>query len=572
MSANVEILISAQNRAKGVFRELSGEMDEANASGSRMSGIFGSVKSILGTGFKVALGVGAAGAGLLAVGLTKAIEAGSEAQEMMSAFNTVFANTSDKVAAATDKFAASVGRSKYEMRNMAMQFGDTLKPMGFTESAAGDLSVTMSKLAVDLSSFKNMPVQEAFERLQSTLIGNHQSALAFGVIINENTLKAELARMGADKLTGTMLEQAKVQARINLLMAGTTDAQGDAERTSAGWANQMRRLQATLNDTWSEIGLKLLPIFTPFLTTLGDLASQYAPKAVAAVETMATKISGALSTFQTAFTNAGGGVGGFMAGIATLAGAKVTISAEKFISIDWSGFELGFDPAKGLTKLKWGDVFEFEKTQEMSFTITKFRWFDVFEFSQKEILGITVERKLSIGDLFTFSIDSNNTIRIKIAAQPEIEMDERTWKGKLAAAGLMGMGIPVTVEPVSTKNKFKWSEVFSFDWSGWMDEITTFKPRPLGLGDVFSTDVLRPVNIVLSVARLGWDAVFLFNRNVSIDVSAKLTASSNWLSDWLTKKAADCFRRAGSRFTGRRTSPGILRAGRSRKKSRTTKP
>lgn len=215
-------------------------------------------------------GVGAlAGLGVATVGLgAKLVGLGSDAEEMQGKFNVVFANTGGQVTDALEDFADLVGRSKFELMEMASVFGDTLKPMGFTEEAAADMSVTMSQLATDLGSFNNMSMTESMERLQGVLIGNHENALAFGVIINENTLKAELAAMGADGLTGSMLEQAKVQARINLLMRGTTDAQGDAERTSQSWANQMRRLKARLTDFGTEIGSKILPILTPFLSKI----------------------------------------------------------------------------------------------------------------------------------------------------------------------------------------------------------------------------------------------------------------------------------------------------------------
>ena len=122
-----------------------------------------------------------------------------------------------------------------------------------------------------------MPMDEAMRRLQGTLIGSHENALAFGVVINENTLKAELAAQGWDKLTGAELEAAKVQARINLLMKGTTDAQGDAARTSGGWANQMRKVTSSISEAATEMGLKLLPVFEPVIQKISDLASQYLP-------------------------------------------------------------------------------------------------------------------------------------------------------------------------------------------------------------------------------------------------------------------------------------------------------
>lgn len=244
---------------------------------------FQSLGGMIGTGLKTAAVVGAGAllsVGVGAVGLgTQLVGLGSDAEEMMGKFNVVFAQSGDRVTDSLAEFGAEVGRNKFELMGYAATLGDTLKPMGFTESAAADLSVELVKLATDLGSFNNMSTDEALQRLQGTLIGSHENALAFGVVINENTLKAEMAANGWDKLTGAALEQAKVQARINLLMKGTIDAQGDAARTSGSWANQMRALQATLTQTGTEIGLKLMPVVTPFLAKVGTLAREYLPLA-----------------------------------------------------------------------------------------------------------------------------------------------------------------------------------------------------------------------------------------------------------------------------------------------------
>lgn len=202
----------------------------------------------------VTLPILAAGAGM--------VKLASDAEEMQAKFDVVFGAAGDKVSGALDEFALSVGRSKFELRGMAAELGDLFVPLGFTKSQAGDLSVQMTKLATDLSSFNNMPMDEALARLRGTLVGSHENALAFGVVINENTLKAELAEKGWDKLTGAALEQAKVQARLNLLLAGTRDAQGDAERTAGSFANQTRALFSALKDLGTEIGTILLPVAT----------------------------------------------------------------------------------------------------------------------------------------------------------------------------------------------------------------------------------------------------------------------------------------------------------------------
>lgn len=251
---------------------------------------FTGLKKAVGVGLVAGIGAATAGIAALGAGLVGAVRAGSDVEEMMGKFSIVFANTGGRVTDQLDEFGRAVGRNKYELREMAATFGDTLKPMGFTEDAAAGLAVDLSKLAVDLGSFNNMDTDEALRRLQGTLIGSHENALAFGVVINENTLKAEMAAQGWDKLTGAELEQAKVQARINLLMKGTTDAQGDAARTAGGWANQQRRLQSVLQETQAEIGTKLLPVLTPLLTKLGDLATQYAPQAIDAFVKILDKV------------------------------------------------------------------------------------------------------------------------------------------------------------------------------------------------------------------------------------------------------------------------------------------
>jgi len=214
-----------------------------------------------GVGQAALAGFQMAGSALMDFG-KQSIQLASDVEEMQAKFDIVFKTVGEEVTAELDKFGDAAGRSKFELMGMAATLGDTLKPMGFTEEAAGDMSVELTKLAADLGSFNNMEMDEALQRLQGTLIGSHENALAFGVIINENTLKAELAANGWDTLTGAQLEQAKVQARVNLLMAGTTDAQGDAIRTADSYANQQRALKAVTEELQVTLGSMLLPTLT----------------------------------------------------------------------------------------------------------------------------------------------------------------------------------------------------------------------------------------------------------------------------------------------------------------------
>jgi phage-related protein len=211
-----------------------------------------------------------------------AIKAASDVEEMQAKFSTVFKTVGGEVSRELGNFSKQVNRSRFDLQGMAATFGDIIKPMGFTEQSAAEMSLTLTKLAVDLGSFNNMPMDEALARLRGTLVGSHENALAFGVIINENTLKQELMRIGADKLTGSQKEQAKAQARMNLLLAGTTDAQGDATRTAGSFANQMRGLRNSVHDLGVQIGELLLPhasLLVQRFDRMVDIVSNLSPSA-----------------------------------------------------------------------------------------------------------------------------------------------------------------------------------------------------------------------------------------------------------------------------------------------------
>jgi hypothetical protein len=270
-----------------------------------------------------------------------AIKAASDVEEMQAKFNTVFKNVGGEVSKELGNFAKQVNRSRYDLQGMAATFGDIIKPMGFTEESAADMSVTLTKLAVDLSSFNNMPMDEAVRRLRGTLIGAHENAADFGVIINENTLKQELMRMGAHKLTGAQKEQAKAQARMNLLLAGTTDAQGDAIRTAGSFANQMRGLRDNVRDLGVEIGEILLPYATSLVQELDrmvDIVSNLSPTAqrlgiviagiAAAAGPLIFSLGGIASSFSAilkAITLTMGMFNPYVAGIAAIAAILIAL-------------------------------------------------------------------------------------------------------------------------------------------------------------------------------------------------------------------------------------------------------
>jgi len=196
------------------------------------------------------------------------VDMASSVEEMQSKSSVVFGKFVNDVRGQLEKFGDTVGRSTFELEGMASSIQDTFVPMGFARKEASKLSVQLTKLAVDVASFNNASDTETMMAFQSALVGNHETVRRFGVVITEATLKQELLRMGITKNSKEVTNAEKVQARLNLIIAGTSDAQGDAERTNTSFANSMKALNAEFQEFMVQAITPMLPALSKMVQSL----------------------------------------------------------------------------------------------------------------------------------------------------------------------------------------------------------------------------------------------------------------------------------------------------------------
>ena len=202
------------------------------------------------------------------------VDMASSVEEMQSKSSVVFGRFVNDVRSQLEKFGDEVGRSTFELEGMASSIQDTFVPMGFARGEASKLSVQLTKLAVDVASFNNASDTETMMAFQSALVGNHETVRRFGVVITEATLKQELLRMGITKTAKEVTNAEKVQARLNLIIAGTSDAQGDAERTNTSFANSMKALSAEFQEFMVEAINPMLPALANMVRSLKDTITE----------------------------------------------------------------------------------------------------------------------------------------------------------------------------------------------------------------------------------------------------------------------------------------------------------
>ncbi len=234
-------------------------------------------KDLIRVGKRAAIAVGALGVAAGAASF-KLVKMAGDAEEVRSKFKVTFQAEMPRMVKQLDAFSKATGASRYELRQQAADLGALLVPLTGSRKAAGDLSVGFTKLATDLSSFNNVPVEEALLAIRAGLVGEAEPLRRFGVLLNEAAVKAEAYRSGIAKAGSVLTEQQKVQARANLIMQQTKLAQGDATRTADSFTNQMRKLRNQVSDTATDLGMKLLPIASTVVTKLNEWGPAIAEK------------------------------------------------------------------------------------------------------------------------------------------------------------------------------------------------------------------------------------------------------------------------------------------------------
>ena len=231
--------------------------DSGLAAANKKISAFG--KEFPGIGLAIA-GVTAA-IGAVGVAAYSAVQKASNLNEQISKAGVIFGESSKEV----ENFARTANRTLGLSTTAALNAATTFATFGKAAGLAGrdlvDFSTDFVTLASDLASFNNTSVDQAINAIGAALRGESEPLRAYGVLLNDATLKAEAMELGIYSGTGALGQQAKILAAQSAIYKQTGDAQGDFGRTSKGLANQQKILSATLENVQTNLGMALLPLF-----------------------------------------------------------------------------------------------------------------------------------------------------------------------------------------------------------------------------------------------------------------------------------------------------------------------
>ena len=204
-----------------------------------------------------------------------AIKMASDFEESLNKVDVAFGKSSKEVQKFAQTARTQFGISELSALDMAAMFGDMGTSMGLTQKDAAGMSKTLVGLAGDLASFKNIQVDVATTALAGIFTGETESLKKLGIVMTEANLKSFALSQGIKKNIKDMTQAEKTNLRYAFIMASTTNAQGDFERTQEGAANQMRIFSEGLKELATEFGKLLLPAFTKIVTAANDLIDEF---------------------------------------------------------------------------------------------------------------------------------------------------------------------------------------------------------------------------------------------------------------------------------------------------------
>lgn len=206
----------------------------------------------------------------------KAIELGSDLQEVQNVVDVTFTTMSDKVDEFAKSAIESAGLSETMAKRYVGTFGAMAKSFGFAENEAFNMSTALTQLSGDVASFYNLTQDEAYTKLKSVFTGETESLKDLGVVMTQTALDSFAMAEGLGKTTKQMTEQEKVALRYRFVLNQLSGAQGDFARTSDSWANQVRMLKLNIESIMASVGQALINFFTPIIKLINVLLSKIA--------------------------------------------------------------------------------------------------------------------------------------------------------------------------------------------------------------------------------------------------------------------------------------------------------
>lgn len=195
--------------------------------------------------------------------------------ENLNLFNVSMGEFADEATKHMNRVTEALGLSKSEwMANQAV-FQQMATGFGISGEKAEIMSRNLTQLGYDLSSYFNVDIDTAMQKLQSGLSGQIKGLKAFGINVSNAAIQETALAYGVNHTTSEMSEAEKAMWRYVTIIERSRNAQGDLARTLITPANAMRVFGQQVNILKTQLGnlvtillAKIIPVIQLFVQAI----------------------------------------------------------------------------------------------------------------------------------------------------------------------------------------------------------------------------------------------------------------------------------------------------------------
>lgn len=197
--------------------------------------------------------------------IAQAVTESNKYQEDLNLFTVALGQYADEAKEYAEYVSDIMGIDPAQwLRNQGV-FNTLLTGFGDTAERAQLMSRNLTQLGYDLSSFFNIPIEDAMQKLQSGISGELEPLRRLGYDLSQARLEQTALNLGIKESVANMTQAEKAELRYYAVMTQVTTAQGDMARTLQAPANQLRILQAQITQASRAIGNIFIPALNAIL-------------------------------------------------------------------------------------------------------------------------------------------------------------------------------------------------------------------------------------------------------------------------------------------------------------------
>lgn len=197
--------------------------------------------------------------------IAQAVTESNKYQEDLNLFTVALGQYAAEAQNYAEKVSDVMGINPAQwLRNQGV-FNTLLTGFGDTAERAQLMSQNLTQLGYDISSFFNISIEDAMQKLQSGISGELEPLRRLGYDLSQVRLEQTALNLGVKESVSAMTQAEKAELRYYAIMTQVTTAQGDMARTLEAPANQLRILQAQLTQAARAIGNIFIPALNAIL-------------------------------------------------------------------------------------------------------------------------------------------------------------------------------------------------------------------------------------------------------------------------------------------------------------------